>query len=223
MSKPNIESIKTRFQTNMKRLGAIANVVNSKAEGLQGVRADLLRASVVFLHVSFEDFVRSHRPKSLKRCTFNSDSDIKRALYKINADPTLFADLFVPLKQMAERRNRIVHHADLHDHPSAEVNSWAFADDWMLTHWNIAVVAFYYRLIKVKGSTGVVEDRARENIENALKKSMEFARTLLEFAGTPPERQQEGLKKLQGIANDMQEALKLEVGMFVGADGKPTV
>ena len=88
------KTINVRFQTNMKRIGAITTFLHSGAENLtptgflrsEGVRADILRAVLVFLHAAIEDFVRSHLPRPNKHFTLSSEADIKRALSRLNID-----------------------------------------------------------------------------------------------------------------------------------------
>jgi hypothetical protein len=232
MSRPPIadrEATNLRFQMNMGRISAITTFLHSGVAGLEhtglfrseGVRADLLRAMVVFLHASIEDFVRSHFRKPNKKVSFSSNSDIERALKRLKVAPALFKDLFPPLTQMTKRRHQIVHRADLHDAAGETANPWEIADDWQLIHWHLAVVAFYRRIRKATGPTTMVEDRARQNAENALVKNVEFGRALAAFPSLPPEQREEGAAKMLGLSNNLLETLKLEVGMFLDADGKP--
>jgi hypothetical protein len=117
---PDREANRVRFLASMGRLAAITRFINSGVPGLdqtgfvrsEGVRADLLRAVVVFLHASIEDFVRSHLRKPNKNISFTSNSDIMRALNRIKVQPALFTDLFPPLTQLTKRRHQIVHRAD---------------------------------------------------------------------------------------------------------------
>ena len=82
------EALTTRFRTNMGRIGAIAKLLHSDVESLkqtglfrsEGVRADILRAVVVFLHAAVEDFIRAHLPRPNKTFSLSSASDIKREL-----------------------------------------------------------------------------------------------------------------------------------------------
>jgi hypothetical protein len=87
--------------------------------------------------------------------------------------------------------------------------------------WHIAVCAFYYRLRKATGATGMVEDRAGQNAENALVKNVEVAHALIGFPKLPPEERKEGITKLLELLNNLEETLKLEVEMFLGPDGEP--
>jgi hypothetical protein len=226
---PDREATRVRFLTNMRRLAAITTFLHSGVAGLEqtapfrseGVRAELLRALIVFLHAAIEDFVRSHLRKPNKKVSFTSHSDIKLALTRIKADPALFTDLFPPLTQMTKRRHQIVHRADLSDGQNESANSWQIVDDWQLIHWHLAVSAFYRRIRRATGPTNMVEERASQNVEKALVQNLEFGRALSAFAQLPPEERQEGLVRLGEFGDKMLETLKLEVKMFLGPDGEP--
>jgi hypothetical protein len=226
---PDREANQVRFLANMGRLAAITRFINSGVPGLEqtgfvrskGVRADLLRAVVVFLHASIEDFVRSHLRKPNKTISFTSNSDIMLALKRIKVLPDLFTDLFPPLTQLTKRRHQIVRRADMHDTQNAGANPWDITDEWQLIHWHLAVVAFYYRVRKGTGLTGTVEDRAHRNIETALVKNIEFAHELIAFPKLPPEKLQEAVGKLEESINNILEILKMNIEMFIGPDGKP--
>jgi hypothetical protein len=224
----NRKALQNRFIMTMGRIGAIAMFLQSGSEGIKqtgfarsdGVQADILRAVVVFLHATIEDFVRSQSLKPNKRFAFYSVSDIKRALHRLEVDPALFTDLFPPLTQMAERRNRIVHHADLHDILSQEINPWGIADQWQLIHWHLAVSAFHYRLRRATGPTNLVEDRASQNVESALLQNIAFARALMAFPSLSAEQHLGELKRLSEFLENILKTLRLEVEMFIGPDGK---
>jgi hypothetical protein len=223
------EAAKARFTRNMGRIGAISRFLDSGVEGLEkatplqseGVRADILRAVVVFLHATTEDFIRSGLPRPNKKFTFSSAADIQKTLIKVSVDPAQFKDLFPALTQMAKRRIQIVHYADLPGAPDEVISPWKFADDWQLIHWHLTVVAFCYRLRRATGSIGKVEARALQNVEKALIKNVEFANAVIALGSMSPEQQKEEMAKLAAIVNDFKEALKLEVEMFLDADGNP--
>jgi hypothetical protein len=223
------EATKIRFTRNMGRIGAITTFLHSGVEGLEkttpfhseGVKADILRAVVVFLHATTEDFIRSSLPRPNKKFTFSSASDIEKALIKISIDPAQFKDLFPALTQMAKRRNQIVHHADLPDAQEEAVSPWKFADDWQLIHWHLTVVAFCHRLRRTTGSIGLVEERATQNVGKALIKNVEIANAMIALGSLPAKQQKDQLVKMAELVNDLKETLKLEVEMFLDADGKP--
>lgn len=222
-------AIKTRFQANMARIAAIVSHLNSETGGLNQikfgenhpVRADILRAVVVFLHATFEDSIRSQFPKPNKKFTFYSNSDIKRALVQLKLDPALFSSLFPPLTQMAKRRNRIVHYADLPEANGERVKPWDFVDEWLMLQWNITVVTFYYRLLKATGPINAVEQRMLENNESALVQNVELAHAFIEFPNLSPEQLRDGLIKLGERVQKMLDTLKLDTKMFLAPDGQP--
>jgi hypothetical protein len=232
MTRPPIadrEATRLRFMTNMSRIAAITTFLHSGVAGLEqtglfrseGVRADLLRAVVVFLHASFEDFVRSHFRKPNKKVSFSSNSDIERALKRLKVEPALYKDLFPPLTPMTKRRHQIVHRADLCDAQSDTSNPWNITDDWQLIHWHLVVAVFYHRVRKATGPISMVEDRARQNVECALVKNIEFARELVAFPKLSLEERQQGAANLAELSNNILGTLKLNVEMFLDADGKP--
>jgi hypothetical protein len=221
------EALQLRFLTNMRRINAITTFLHSdiaemKRTGLfrsEGVRADLLRTLVVFLHASLEDFVRSHLRKPNKKVSFSSTVDISRALSRLGLDANAFSDLFPPIIQLTNRRHRIVHRADLNDGQNDSASAWEFIDDWQLVQWHLAVSAFYRRIRKATGPTNIVEERASQNIESALKKNVEVAHSALKFAKMPPEKRLDGLRALEEALRDVQDTLRLDVEMFLNPDG----
>jgi hypothetical protein len=229
MSKLDREALSVRYKTNMRRIAGVVKLLHSDIDGLkpigllrsEGVRADILRLVAVFLHTALEDFVRSHFSRPNKNMGFYSASDFETTLRRLNIDPALFTDLFPPLIQLARRRVQIVHRADLDDVQSDKANPWVVSDEWQLIHWNLAAIAFYYRIRKATGPTGMVENRASQNVENALVQNVEFARALVGFTKLPAEQRREGLIEIGKMLEKLQATLKLEVEMFLGPDGKP--
>jgi hypothetical protein len=222
------EAIQRRFIMNMKRVRDITHLIHSGIPGLnqtaifqsEGVRADLLRSLVVFLHAAIEDVIRSHLPKRGK-FSFSSSSDIKKALASIGIETAQFDDVLPALNQLARRRIQIVHFADLKDAQSDFLSPWGLADDWSLVQWNLAVLVLFRRLRKSTGHTGHVENRALENVEAAIKLNADFGRKLLEVSGMPPEQHLDGIRELVGLADRLTETLKLDVQMFLDANGQP--
>jgi hypothetical protein len=110
----------TRFNLNMARIAGLMKLAMS-GEGqfkpigfmkYEGVSADIFRLIIVFLHAAVEDLVRSQLPGN-KQFSFQSGSDIDKALKKAGFDSSSLKPLYPPLTTMAKRRNRIVHEADL--------------------------------------------------------------------------------------------------------------
>jgi hypothetical protein len=114
------ELLRTRFELNMGRIDGMVQLIHSnealKPKGIfgsEGVRADILRAIVVFLHATFEVVLNSHLPAPRKGVCFYSGADIDKALKQSSIDAKPFKPLYPTLTQMAKRRTRIVHDADL--------------------------------------------------------------------------------------------------------------
>jgi hypothetical protein len=226
--------VKNRFVANMRRAGEITSFVTSNLEiekgtffQVSGVKADLLRLNVVFLHATFEDLVRSFLPISRQRFTFNGQSDLRKAIRQIPLDTKIFESLLPPLAQLAKRRIRIVHFADLPN--SAEVKDgraakedlpdWRLADAWQDIHWRLSVSAFFYRLIEATGSTNLVEDRAKQNVESALVQHLELGRSFVAFAKLPVPARGRAIQELHQRMTNILKTLELTVDMFLSPDG----
>jgi hypothetical protein len=162
--------METRFLLNMARISGLVRLVNS-SEALkptmifrsEGTRADILRSIVVFLHATFEVVLRSHLPNPNKTLSFYSRTDLDKALKRSRIDPKPFKPLYPPLTEMAKRRHRIVHEADLSKRTDTVSEAWGAADDWQLAMWLMAVPAFYYQLRISTGLADVVERTAYES------------------------------------------------------------
>src|SRR6266566_2389651 len=112
------ELLKARFMLNMRRITGLMSLSNkapkpTKIFHIEGAEADILRLIVVFLHATFEVVLRNHLPKKNKKLNFYSGTDIDKALKLCGIDHMPFKPLYPPLIQMAKRRKRIVHDADL--------------------------------------------------------------------------------------------------------------
>jgi hypothetical protein len=53
-----------------------------------------------------------------------------------------------PLQQFANRRQQIVHHADI-EASAKEVLPWNIADVWKLNQWHFTVIALFYKLLEI--------------------------------------------------------------------------
>src|ERR1700751_4235624 len=108
----------TRFLLNMSRIHGLVRVTQWDRDELKPsslfqsdrIRADILRSSIVFLHATFEDVVRSRipLPKQGKKWVFYSGTHIDKALKLAGIDARPFQSLYPTLTQLAKRRNRIV-------------------------------------------------------------------------------------------------------------------
>ena len=200
----NDNLLKHRFLQNMSRITELVKLIHTdfdpvRLPGLfqesQGVRADILRTIVVFLHATFEDVLRSFIPKPNKRYSFYSKIDIEKALKRGKIAPEPFGFLYPALSQMAKRRKRIVHDADLLNRTDLVPTPWTFADDWQLTQWLMAVPAFYYQLLislRIAKKTEIVKF---DELRKAMMNHVEFANHLITFSNAQPAIFSEVLEK----------------------------
>jgi hypothetical protein len=144
----------TRFTLNMERIHSLIKLSHSDIEQLkptaplrsEGPRADILRAIVVFLHATFEDVLRSGSNLRKGSLNFHSGADITKALKNWQLSPKAFEPLYPPLTQMAKRRHRVVHQADLANKVDTASSPWGIADEWQLIMWVTAVPTFFWLL-----------------------------------------------------------------------------
>ena len=186
-----------RFRLNIDRINGMVKFLYDENnwkpatqafhQPVEGVQADIFRSVVVFLHATFEDLIRSHAPKA-KRWTFSSRSDLEKAFKrsKINCAP--FKQLYAPLTQMAQRRNRIVHDADLVSRAATICEPWTFVDVWQLGLWLMAVVAFDRQLL---------EDRlGYDRVRKATSLHHDVAEQMLAFPKISPELSAQALQRM---------------------------
>jgi hypothetical protein len=174
-----------RFILNMGRINGLLSLINSGIDRLKpkgfaesdGPRADILRAIVVFLHATFEDVLRSSDPSGRGRRNFYSGTDIDNALKKWGLDPKPFEALYPPLTEMAERRQRIVHEADL-PRETDTVQVWSIADEWRLIMWTLAVPAFHSLLLSVLNPEDVVSRETHKRLTQAMAGFLVFGKEL---------------------------------------------
>lgn len=185
----------------------------------EGIRADILRAIVVFLHATFEDVLRSQVPKPNKSLSFYSRSDIEKALKESGIDSKPFQPLYPPLTQMAKRRKRIVHEADLTNRTDVVSEKWGLVDDWQLIMWLMAVAAFYYQLRMAAKVASVVEMTMYERLGKAMQDHVEFGKQLLSFPNVPPELRVDALQKTIVILQTIASTLKVEVSNLILSKG----
>jgi hypothetical protein len=182
--------LETRFRMNMDRISKLVRLLSShdalkptRAFGSSsGARADILRSIVVFLHATFEVALRSYIPKPDRSLSFYSRTDLDKALKFSGIDPTPFRSFYPTLTQMAKRRKRIVHEADL---SHGEPHEWSFADDWQLIMWLLAVPAFYYQLRISLHLANAVEVAMHEKLRVAMGSHVAFGKQVLAFPSVP--------------------------------------
>lgn len=217
--------LQARFQSNMRRINGLVEhtlIEPLKPNGLfqsDGVRADILRTIVVFLHASFEDVLRSHLPRQNKKLTFSSGGDLDKALTLSGIDPKPFKHLFPPLTQMAKRRNRIVHNADLSNRTDTVSSSWGIVDDWQLIMWLMAVPAFYYQLRVSLSATSVVESTSYERLRKSMLSHVDFGNQLVALPKVPPDLRIEALQKVVASCETIAATLKLDISDLIVNEG----
>jgi hypothetical protein len=193
-----------RFLLNMERIHGLCTMVWSEVDVLkptglfrtEGPRADILRAIVVFLHATFEDVLRTRARQDNKNFTLYSGRDIDKALRKGDLDPAPFKPLYPPLRQMAKRRNRIVHEADLSKKTDIASEAWTIADDWQLIMWLVAVPAFHSRLCMSIDNEDQVARATYSKLREAMDGVVGFGWQLVAFPKTPPDTQTKALQNI---------------------------
>lgn len=218
--------LKARFHLNMGRINGLVKLIFSDFDLLRptepfqsdGARADILRFIVVFLHATFEDVLRSHLPKPNKSLSFYSRTDIEKALNQSGIDAKPFKPLYPPLTQMAKRRKRIVHEADLSNRTDTVSEAWTLVDDWQLIMWLMAVAAFYYQLRTSVNAASAVERIVERTMYERLRKAMlshvDFGNQLLALPKVAPEQRREALQKTVVTLESINATLKLDISDF---------
>jgi hypothetical protein len=218
MAHTNDELLKLRFELNMARSATLVELAQAKTAEAQkppfdreGAPAETLRAVIVFLHATFEVALRSYQPNDGKRLTFSGISDLDKALRRIGTDPVPFKSLYPPLGQMAKRRHRIVHHADLPTPTATLPEAWSITDEWQLMMWLIAVPAFYY---KMRIALGVASDDDRKRFdrhEAAMGAHVEFGYKIINFSKLPADQHMRALQEIDDSAFRTAKILRGEI------------
>ena len=171
-----------------------------------GSQGELRRAIVVFLHATFEVALRG-LSNARKEFTFSGKSDLDKALKRSGVDPTQFAHLYPPVIQMARRRNRIVHRADLRD-DSTIADDWNVADEWQLMLWLMAVPAFYHKLRIERGVASAKEAEKYNRTLLAMEHHRTFAKQMLAFPSLAEHLRIQGLQEISATLQTMVASLK---------------
>lgn len=216
--------LETRFRLNMNRISELVRLTCSNDElkptrvfgNSSGARADILRAIVVFLHATFEDALRSHIPKPGRSLSLYSGTDLDKALKSIGIDATPFRPLYPPLSQMAKRRKRIVHEADL---LRGDAYAWSMVDDWQLIMWLLAVPAFYYQLRISLGVANPVERAMYKNLRAAMDGHVAYGKKLVAISAMPPELTLQALQEVVRMINNIVSTLQLDPRDFIADSG----
>jgi hypothetical protein len=205
---------KIRFELNMSRIkmvvdAAMAGPETTKLFEYLGVRGELRRAIVVFLHATFEVALRGHVSNPGRALTFSGKSDLDKALKRSGVDPAQFANLYPPVIQMARRRNRIVHQADLED-GSTIAADWNVADEWQLVLWLMAVPAFFYKMRIERGVADATEAEKYNRTLLTMEHHRTFGKQMLAFPSLPEHLRIQGLQKMSATLETMAASLKGE-------------
>jgi hypothetical protein len=183
----------TRFTLNMERIHSLIKLIHSDIEQLkptalfrsEGPRADILRAIVVFLHATFEDVLRTGSSRKKGPLNFHSGADITKALKNWQLSPKPFEPLYPPLTQMAKRRHRVVHGADLAKKADTTLSPWAIADEWQLIMWVTAVPTFFWLLRSQLDPTNEAAAAVYLKLRAGMDAVVALGHSLLEFTRSP--------------------------------------
>jgi hypothetical protein len=215
-----------RFRLNMSRITGMVQHLSS-SDSLkpiqlfgysEGVRADILRSIVVFLHATFEVVLRGHLPRPNRSLSFYSSSDLDKALRLSKIDAIPFRDLYPPLTEMAKRRKRIVHEADWSDHTSPQ---WGIVDDWQLIMWLLAVPAFYYRLSLSINPVASVDQARYDGLRSAMRDHVAFGKQLVALPEIPRELRLQALQESVTTLKRVIATLQVSADAFVVTKGLP--
>lgn len=207
--------LRARFLLNIQRINGLVNVLFS-SEALQstapfrseGVRGDILRSIVVFLHATFEVILRSCVPNPSKRISVYSASDLNKVLRLVGISAQPFKDLYPPLTQMAKRRKLIVHDADVSTTKDQGVGAWTIVDDWQSIMWLLAVPTFYYQLLISTGVASHLDHDRCKRLRRVMLSHVDFGKKLVNFPKQSRELQLEAVENLSATATDMAAILK---------------
>ena len=157
------------------------------------------------LHLRWRSEVTFSKPSP--SLSFSARTDLDKALKLSGIDATPFRFLYPPLTQMAKRRKRIVHEADLlHGEP----DEWSIADDWQLIMWLLAVPAFYYQLRISLRAANTVEQAMYEKLRTAMTSHVAFGKQLLAFPDVPPELRIQALQEMVVTLESIISTLHLD-------------
>ncbi len=148
--------------------------------------------------------------------SFYSRTDLDKALKLSGIDATPFRFLYPPLTQMAKRRKRIVHEADLlHGEP----DEWGFADDWQLIMWLMAVIAFYYQLRISLRTANMVERAIYGRLRTAMASHVAFGKQVRALPEVPPELGIQALQDMVVTLESISSTLHLDPHALMSDSG----
>jgi len=205
-----------RFFLNIERIMGLCKLAWSEVDGfepaglfrIEGTRGDIFRAIVVFMHATFEDVLNSTAHQNNKKIAFYSGADIDKALRRAGLDPTPFKPLYRPLSQMAKRRKRIVHEADLPKRSDSAPEPWGVADHWQLIMWLTVILTFHSRLCVSLDPADQIEQVRYSKLKEAMDGIVHFGKQLLGFPTVSPEMRTKTLEDVLEILNRVSSLLK---------------
>jgi hypothetical protein len=204
---------RTRFELNMARIQGLVSLTFADVDVLkptaifrnEGVRADILRTIVVFLHAAFEDMLNSAANRH-KQLSFYSGTDLDKGLKNISLDIPSFRHLYPPIVQMAQRRTRIVHNADLSTASNAP-EAWTHVDDFQLIMWLLAVPAFYSLLCVSLDDKDQLARQMYEKLSEAMNRCANFGWQLVAFSNAQPLESMEIVNGLQKLMKSLKSIM----------------
>jgi hypothetical protein len=190
----NEKPFSERFYINMRRVGAVIGLIHSGNATIvnDGLRGDLGRVLVVFLHATFEDVLRTAARqrvvgRKLKRNTFGAWGDVTKVLHQMGLDLTPFKSFCPALRQLMMRRHSIVHEADLPTPTKGACPPWSIADDFLVTMWMLSVMAFHAQLCVSIDPSNEVERWSLARLTKAFSAARQIGGHLLAVAKCPGE------------------------------------
>jgi hypothetical protein len=206
------EFLKRQFELGARRLFAISKTATlmrgseQKLFTFNIIESELRRSAVSFLHSMFENLLRENLMNGSRKWTFSGASDLNKALKNAGIDPESFTGLYRPLSELAKRRHRLSHHADIVEGTLEVV--WDIADEWQMVMWMLAVQSFYYRLC-VEMKVGDVEE-LRENVlrmDEAMNQHVGYGKLMVAAGNGPPSEFVEKLTEIGVACNRIVELL----------------
>jgi hypothetical protein len=216
------ELLNKRFQANMSRVTRLINL-GTRLKETRGQNpgpdeaaaltdrpdevADLYRSTVVFLHASFEDMLRTTADNRLGRAakrTFGSVDVVVKLLRELGLDPAPFRRLFPEMKTLMNRRHRIVHEADLPAPDAVTDIPWTIGDDYQLAIWLFVVLTFKARLTAELDPSQIVDGWFADERTGILQKLIEARQTLM-----AADSFEEKKRRLQAMTDTLAEVLTI--------------
>lgn len=216
------------FSLNTKRINKLILLVYShdflkpKMSGHEGPSADILRSTVVFLHASFEIFLRSLPNANPKKPLFNSWADITRALRGAGINDSHFEPIRGFITAFLKRRHRIVHHADFSLVTNDKPDEWSIIDGVQLCMWLCAVSAFVCQVYVVSvDSSQLTKDSASAAYRGhmaSIDKMVDVFKQMLAITKLSSEDKHQGFVRLTEVMQEVASIVQRDPLSFLSAD-----